>query len=92
MAGSSPLGLLRQQNSRALNFKFNGMQVDLFRKVEFDNWFETKMTEVPQQLHLWKKHFDNWANKRIAKVLAEEDAQIAQGVFDDFLDTLQGEG
>jgi len=48
------------------------MQVDLFRKQEFDSWFDTKMYEAPQQLHLWKKHFDRWANKRMAKVLAEE--------------------
>ena len=43
------------------------------------------MTDAPQQLHLWKKHFDKWAAKSMAKVLQEEDAQVAKSIFDDFV-------
>ena len=46
-AQSHPLGLLRKQNASTLSFKFNSMQVDLFRRAEFDRWFETEMTDAP---------------------------------------------
>ena len=47
------------------------------------------MTEAPQQLHLWKKHFDKWAAQSMAKVLQEEDAQAAKSAFDDFVSQLE---
>ena len=47
-AQGHPLGLLRKHNARTLSFKFNSMHVDLFRKAEFDRWFETEMTDAPQ--------------------------------------------
>ena len=47
------------------------------------------MTEAPQQLHLWKKHFDKWANKRMAQVLSEDTSMDAKAAFDSFLSELQ---
>ena len=90
-AGSHPLGLIRKRNPHTLIYKFNGMQIDLYRKQEFDQWFETEITDAPQQLRLWKKHFDKWASKKMAKVLQEEDAQVAKDLFDNFMSQLEDE-
>ena len=87
--GNAILGLLRQLNSRTLTLKYNGLPVDLFRKAEFDDWFEQSMTEAPQQLHQWKQQFDKWADKRIAQVLVQKDALAAQKAFDSFLIQLE---
>ena len=90
-AGSHPLGLIRKRNPHTLIYKFNGMHIDLYRKQEFDQWFETEMTDAPQQLRLWKKHFDKWSAQKMAKVMQEEDAQVSKGLFDHFMSYLEDE-
>ena len=56
---------MQRKEPKALTYRFNNMSVDLFRKKEFDAWFEEEMVSAPAQLHLWKNHFDKWALKRI---------------------------
>lgn len=94
IGGGSALNLLRKRSPRALAYKFNGMQVDLQRRAEFDRWFETEMVEAPQQMHLWKRHFDRWSNKRMADTLAAEDLSdqnrvFAKGFFDEVMSQLK---
>ena len=58
-----------QNDSHALTLRFNQMNVDLFRRSQFDAWFTNQMVESPEMFHSWKQHFDKWADNRIAKAI-----------------------
>lgn len=81
IGGGPALNMLRKRDHRSLTLKFNDMQVDLFRKLEFDRWFEVEMAEAPEQLKLWKRHFDNWADKRVAAALEKENFSSGRASF-----------
>ena len=86
---------VQRKEPKALTYRFNGMNVDLFRKKEFDAWFGESMVAAPVQFHQWKNHFDKWALKRIyqKKIMLEntgglEDFETSAFSFDDILGDL----
>ena len=90
-AMSVTIDKMKRKEPHALTYRFHGMSVDLFRKKEFDAWFEESMVAAPAQLHQWKDHFDNWALKRIyqKKIMLENtgslsDFETSTFNFDDF--------
>ena len=64
--------LIGQTDPQAQIYRFNGMDVNLLKKEQFDAWFNEEMQEAPRQINDWKIYFDEWAEKRMNTLVSQK--------------------